>query len=86
MTEDKKIANMKLATNGWKVTAIIFIVLFSLQVLVTILGLVLIQIEEDKIDECYYDICEGYADALFYEDVCYCYNTDDEVVKTENMK
>ncbi len=78
MTEQKKV-------NGWKVTAIIFIILFSLQVLVTIWGLVLIQVEEDKIDECYYDICEDYADYFFYEDFCYCYDTDDEVVKTKYM-
>ncbi len=78
MTEYKK-------TNGWKVTAIIFIILFTLQMSFMIWGVTLVLEEEKNTDECYYDICEDYINAYFEEDVCYCYNADNEVVKTELM-
>ncbi len=82
MTENKKV-------NGWKVTAIIFIILFTLQALITIWGLFLISEDERKTNECYYDICEFYADAYYEEDVCYCYDYDNDelvIARTKYMK
>ena len=78
MTENKK-------TNSWKITAIIFIILFALETLVMIWGMILVQEEEEKTAECYYDICEDYPQAYFLEDVCYCYDYDqtDELVVVE---
>lgn len=69
MTENKK-------TNKWKVVAIIFIILFTLETLMIIWGTILIQEEEEKTAECYYDICEDYPEAYFLDDYCYCYDYD----------
>jgi len=83
MTENKK-------TNNWKTIAIIFIILFTLETLMIIWGTVLIQEEEEKTEECYYNICEDYPEAYFEEDYCYCYDYDQTgklvVAESEYMK
>jgi len=61
--------------NGWKVTAIIFIVLFIVE---TSLFIWAINVGSEMIDnenECAYNICEDY-ETYFYDDtdkMCYCY-------------
>jgi len=69
MTENKK-------TNHWKTIAIIFIILFTLETLTIIWGTILVQEEEEKTAECYYDICEDYPEAYFEDNFCYCYDYD----------
>ena len=32
--------------------------------------------EEEKVYECYYDLCGEYADAAYTAPVCYCYSYD----------
>ncbi len=76
--------------NKWKPIAIIFIILFVVENLFLLMGYVSLSIEEDKINECYYDICGEYPDADYSSDVCYCYDYDilDQlmIVKTEWME
>jgi len=76
--------------NGWKVTAIIFITLLGLHLAFDIWMVNLVMEDEEKTNTCYYDICEGYADYWYGDDVCYCYEYDIlgslQVEKTEYMK
>ena len=60
----------------WKTIAIIFIVLFILENLWIGYGLYLIDKDEDRINECYYEICKEYPDAWYEADVCSCYDYD----------
>ncbi len=75
---------------GWKILAIIFMVLFIVETLFLVWALALAYAEEEKTYECYYDICNGSADALYDTGVCYCYDYDNlgglVVSKTEYMK
>ena len=62
--------------NKWKVTAIIFIILFTLETLYFIWAIKYTLDEENKTLECYYEICEDYPDAWREGDLCYCYDYD----------
>ena len=77
-------------TDGWKVTAIIFIVLFILETGLFIWGWNETVQEEQNMNECYYDICGSYVDAWYELDVCTCYEYDIlgelMVAKTEYMR
>ena len=72
--------------NRWKVTAIIFIILFVIESLFLIWAY---NVGTDMIEneiECSYDICNGY-NAYIYDDVneiCYCY-LDNEIAFTKYM-
>lgn len=66
--------------NGWKITAIIFIVLFVLE---TILVIGLMKLGTDYIEkenECSYNICGDDIYTAYYYDsydgACYCYQGD----------
>ena len=76
--------------NRWKITAIIFIILFTLETAFFTWAIVLATNEENKINECYYEICNEYPDALREDNLCYCYDYDVlgnlQIVKTELMK
>ena len=73
--------------NGWKVTAIIFIILFVLETLA--FGF-LIKVGMDVVNreiECSNDVCLSY-DSFYYDDttnVCSCY-LNNEVAKQEYIK
>lgn len=75
--------------NGWKVTAIIFIILFILE---TILFGTIIKLGVDEFNresECSVNVCgASYYDAFYYdsyEQMCYCY-WDGEVTHQEFLK
>jgi len=72
---------------GWKITAITFIVLFTLLVSWIVLGLIIIEKEANEQRHCFYDICEEYPDADYFDKVCTCYDYDNlgylVVTKTE---
>ena len=72
--------------NGWKITAIIFIVYSVLLTSTITWGIVMVNEETDAINECYYNTCEQYPQADWYEGVCTCYDVDEygeyEVAKT----
>ena len=74
----------------WKILAIIFFVLFVIETTFFICGYTLVVNEEEMTAECYYNICDGYPDALLSENVCYCYDYDllgeKQIVETEYMK
>ena len=62
--------------NVWKVTAIIFIVLFILENLFFGWMYYLAIQEEDNTRICLWDVCEEYPDAVYEDNVCYCYDYD----------
>ena len=76
--------------NKWKVTAIVFITLFTLLVAWIILGLVLIAQDTAKQEECFYNVCSDYPDAWIEGNICSCYDYDLlgelQVVHTEVIK
>ncbi len=76
--------------NGWKILAIVFIALFVLETGYLAWSVSYVLSEQDKTNECYYDICGEYDDAFYEASVCYCYNADMlgelQVAKTEVMK
>lgn len=69
---------------GWKILAIIFIILFIIE---TFIVLAIMSIGFDAIEKeerCEFDICNR-ADVYFFEyddynEMCYCYNEDGEEV------
>ena len=62
--------------NGWKVLAIIFIILFIVETTLWIWLTMVYIAEEEQTYECYYDLCGEYADASYVSPVCYCYQYD----------
>jgi len=74
----------------WKTLAIIFITLFIIETAVIGWSIYIVGQEEKEINECYYNICDGYVEALYNNGVCYCYDTDMlgelKVAKTEYMR
>lgn len=72
-------------TNGWKVTAIVSIILLVLTWAVWV-GLLMIGLNEiDRENICIVDICGDYDAYQLYENVCYCY-LNNEIVHSEVMK
>ncbi len=74
--------------NGWKVTAIIFMVLF-----VTLVGFIfwantLVNEDTERENQCLYNICsEGsYYKYYDFEKVCECYDENYELIKQEYME
>lgn len=63
-------------TNGWKVTAIVFIVITFLLGSLIVWAFHVASEEVKKTNECYWDFCSDYPHAEFYDDVCYCYDYD----------
>jgi len=75
---------------NWKIIAIIFIILFTIETLWISYGLYLIQKEEAQVNECYYNICSDYPEAQVQNNVCFCYELDllgeYVIAKTEVIK
>jgi len=76
--------------NKWKTIAIVFIILFALETSLWIWAFWDLARDTEKTNICYYDICGEYPDALYEDDICYCYEYDffgDLVLaKTEYMR
>ncbi len=62
--------------NKWRTIAVVCMVITFLIILFNIINYVSYEKETDKINECYYDICNDYPDADYLDDVCYCYDYD----------
>jgi hypothetical protein len=77
-------------TNGWKITAIVFIALFMIETAFVVWSVYSVTKEEEQINICFYDICEDYPDAELLDDVCFCYDYDNlgylTVEKAKYMK
>jgi len=77
---------------GWKILSVILIIILVVENLFMIWGIILIKQENENTMECYYEICEGYPEALYDNDysLCYCYDYDVLgnliIVESEYMK
>ena len=73
----------------WKTIAIIFIILFLAETSIFFIGYIQITKEETRTNKCYYDICSKYPEAIYENNVCYCYDYgvlgEFVVAKTEHM-
>jgi hypothetical protein len=71
--------------NGWKITAIVFMILFVVNALLFVY-ITRVGLEEiEKEEECKINICED-ADAYnFIDNICFCYEGD-EVIHQERVK
>lgn len=63
-------------TNRWKIIAILFIILFLVENLFIVWTYYVGLQEENKVIDCYYDICGDYPEAYYESDVCICYDYD----------
>lgn len=77
--------------NGWKIFALIILVIFILENSLIVWGIVSNNKIEKDTNVCYYDICKDYPDA-FYDSsskLCDCYDNDllgnQIIAKTEYM-
>ena len=61
---------------GWKVLAIVMIVIYTVTILI-VYGIYQIGVAEDrKFDECTYEICGEYPYGEYYDGICTCYDYD----------
>lgn len=74
----------------WKTIAIIMFILLTIETAIFVWGFFIIADEENKMNECAYNICGEYPDAYYEDEICFCYDYsilgDLQVVKTEYMK
>jgi hypothetical protein len=61
---------------NWKTIAIIFIVLFTLETAFMVWAVYISVREEQRTNDCYYNFCGNYPDALYYDGICECYEYD----------
>jgi len=76
--------------NGWKLTAIVFIILFGILFTYNCWAIYYWNDLDKQTNICYYDVCEIYPDAYYDDDLCTCYEYDILgeliVAKTKYMK
>ena len=74
--------------NGWKATAIIFIILFVLSIGVMFWAYNLAVEDIDKENDCIYNVCEESEYYIYheFEGVCECYDKDYELTKEAYLK
>lgn len=67
---------MYIMANGWKITAIIFIILFIAETAFVTWAVIEATENIDKEMQCIVNICDGYESYNFdeYDDICYCFN------------
>ena len=75
--------------NGWKITAIIFIVLFFLAILLMVYSVKIATKIVDQENKCVINICSGLNDRSYFYDeyleVCECYNMYGELTKSRYL-
>ncbi|KKN16033.1 hypothetical protein LCGC14_0979950 [marine sediment metagenome] len=64
--------------DGWKVTAIIFMVLFIIENLLFGYGFYLINEDDKKADICYYELCKEFPEATYEVNICTCYQYNED--------
>ena len=62
--------------HGWKILAIVFIILFVIENLYLAWGFILLAQDDQKIDACYYEVCSDYPEAWYEDNLCTCFNLD----------
>lgn len=73
-------------TNGWKITAIIFMTLFIIETFFVGYGAYLVIDEEEKSNECYYNFCSNHEEATYNEGICLCYDWNEGIQEYEVAK
>ncbi len=61
---------------NWKAIAIIFIILFTLLIVFGIWAVAYANHDLKQQNICFYDICSGYPDAYYFDQICECYDYD----------
>ena len=61
---------------GWKIIAIIFMILFVIETAWIVYSINSYQISADKSNNCLYNLCKEYPDAYYESNICYCYDYD----------
>ena len=61
---------------NWKRLAIIFMVVCFLETSFFVWAYYTATAEENKLNECYYEICSEYPEAILEDSICSCYDTD----------
>ena len=61
---------------NWKMIAIMSIIINIIMIVLWIWVYMDIIQEEEKTYECYYEVCDGYHDAWYENNVCTCYELD----------
>lgn len=74
--------------NGWKATAIIFMILFVLIVGFMVWAYTLAVEDVDRENECLYNVCSEEPYYIYYEfeKVCECYDDNYELTKEAYIK
>lgn len=72
----------------WRTIAIISISITLIFSLLTLLGGMMINQEEENTNICYYEICEDSVDAVYYEGICGCYeyNSSGSLILSKKIK
>lgn len=70
----------------WKTLAIVFIILFTIETLYLIFSFTIYFNEEDKMNQCFYEICEDNVEAYYEYGVCTCYDWNENLGKYEINK
>lgn len=71
---------------GWKIAIVVLWILFILQNVLFIWGAISILQEEEKIYQCYFNICSEYEDVDFVDDICTCYEYNYKIEDYEIKK
>ena len=64
--------------DGWKVIAIVFMILFIIENLFLGYGLYLILEEDKKSNLCYYELCKEFPEANYDSNICTCYQYNED--------
>jgi len=61
---------------GWKIIAIIFIILFAIIIGIFIWSYNYTSNETERTNICYYEFCKDYPQANYADNLCTCYDYD----------
>jgi len=61
---------------NWKIIGIVFMILFILETAYIVWAFWYVGREEQRTNECFYEICEDYPDAWYEDNLCTCYEYD----------
>lgn len=75
-----------MVNKAWKTLAIIFIILFTLETSFLTFSIIYYSADQEKQNECYYDVCSGYNQVYYESNVCECYSINEETSEYELAK
>lgn len=71
---------------GWKIIAIVFVALFIFENLFIFYNLGIVVEQKQEMNECQYEICEGYDESVYEDNVCKCLNIINDIYITEKVE